>query len=351
MRTKKIAICAVQIPFMHGGAEKLTDGLYVELLKRGLNVEMINVPFKWYPADRLITECMIWRLMDISESDGKKIDVVIATKFPSTVVRHPDKRIWLIHQHRPVYDLYGTGFGIEFRTEVADTGEIKAIREMIINIDNVTIREAKRIYTISKNVTERLKRYNGIESLSLYPPPENRKLFYSDSYGNYVLYVGRLDAIKRVSLLIEAFKFVKPNVRCLIVGTGNDKDNLLQSIKNFDLYGRVELLGYLPDAEVIRLYAGALAVFYAPHDEDYGYATVEAFLSRRPVITTIDSGGVLEFVRDGENGFVVNTNPEEIAEKIDWLYENKQKGNDFGSNGYEVVKDITWDSVIERLID
>ncbi len=75
MRTKKIAICAVQVPFMHGGAEKLTGGLYVELLKRGLNVEMINVPFKWYPADRLITECMIWRLLDISENDGKKIDV------------------------------------------------------------------------------------------------------------------------------------------------------------------------------------------------------------------------------------------------------------------------------------
>jgi glycosyltransferase involved in cell wall biosynthesis len=101
---------------------------------------------------------------------------------------------------------------------------------------------------------------------------------------------------------------------------------------------------------VIRYYANALAVFYAPYDEDYGYATIEAFLSKRPVITTIDSGGVLEFVRHKENGFLTNNDPMEIAEWIDWLHENRDRCADLGSHGYELVKDIAWDNIIERLM-
>ena len=45
-------------------------------------------------------------------------------------------------------------------------------------------------------------------------------------------------------------------------------------------------------------------MLYPPYDEDFGYVTLEAFLSRKPVITATDSGGPNEFVVDGVNGFV-----------------------------------------------
>jgi glycosyltransferase involved in cell wall biosynthesis len=346
MKSKKIVICSVQIPFMYGGTERLTKALYRELLNRGLTVELVNIPFKWYPASRLITECMIWRMLDLSETNSEKIDVLISTKFPSTVVKHPDKRIWLFHQHRPAYDLYGH----EAHGEMSDTADNRRISEAIVNIDTLTIKEAKRIYTISENVSKRLKQFNDIDSIPLYPPPDNKERFYSDDYGDYILYVGRLDAKKRISLLVNAFKFVRTNIKCLIVGRGADKDRLLESIEHLDLRHKVHLLGYLSDDEVIRHYANALAVFYAPYDEDYGYATIEAFLSKRPVITTIDSGGVLEFVRHQENGFLTDNDPKQIAERVDWLYTNRHKCSDLGANGYELVKHISWDSVIERLV-
>ncbi len=101
---------------------------------------------------------------------------------------------------------------------------------------------------------------------------------------------------------------------------------------------------------MIKLYANALGVFYAPIDEDYGFATIEAFLSKKPIITTNDAGGVLEFVIDEENGFITEANPVNIADKIDMIRENKAKCKELGMNGYEIARKITWDYVIDRII-
>jgi glycosyltransferase involved in cell wall biosynthesis len=351
MRPKRIAICSVQVPFVRGGAEKLASSLHTELSRRGILVETIQIPFKWYPVTRLATEAMIWRMVDVTEADGKTIDCVIATKFPATAVRHPDKRLWLCHQHRPIYDLYGTHLGDEFGSEVDQTGEHDAIRKMIIDLDNVTLRESTRVFTISKNVSGRLKRFNDIDSTHLYPPPEHKEQFHAGSYGDEVLYVGRLDRKKRLSLLVDAFAHVRSAARCVIAGTGGEAASLADRIRRLGLDDKVRLLGWVPDQDVHALFANAMAVYYAPFDEDYGYATVEAFLSRRPVITARDAGGVLEFVSDGDTGSVVDPDPESIAGSIDALFENRRLCHALGSNGYDLVKDITWDRVIERLVD
>ena len=351
MRPKSIAICSVQVPFVRGGAEKLTSALHAELARRGVEVETIQIPFKWYPITRIPTDALVWRMVDVTEANGKTIDCVIATKFPATAVRHPDKRIWLCHQHRPVYDLRGTHLGCEFGSEVEQTDEHEAIRKIVMDIDNVTIREATRLFTISRNVSGRLKRFNDIDCAHLYPPPEHMERFHAGPYGGEVLYVGRLDRMKRVSLLVDAFAHVRTPATCLIAGTGNEAANLEAQIQTLGLSDRVRLLGFVPEQDLYSLYARALTVFYAPFDEDYGYATVEAYLSRRPVITTRDAGGVLEFVLDGDSGCVVDTEPAAIAEKIDFLYEHRRACQELGGNGYELVKDITWDRVIEQLVD
>jgi len=346
MPSKKIAICAVQAPFMRGGAEILVETLYKEMTIRGFNVDLINIPFKWYPPSRVVTECILWRMIDLTEVNGEKIDIVISTKFPSTVVRHTDKRIWLVHQHREVYDLFGSQSYGGFE----NTDECRAIRDKIVEIDNKTITEAKRIYTISQTVSNRLKQFNNIDSVPLYPPPAKKGHFNHESYGDYVLYVGRLDAKKRIFMLIDAMRCVKTGVRCIIAGKGPQKDILSKAVTDAGLDGKVRLTGYISDEEVLKLYANALAVYYAPDNEDYGFVTVEAFLSQKPVITTVGSGGVLEFVRDGENGYISNHDPVEIADKIDRLFENKKLCETMGQNGCDQVKGISWDTVIEKLI-
>jgi len=346
MRKKRIAICSVQIPFVKGGAENLVVALHNELIKRDFEVTNINIPFKWYPVSRILTECMIWRLIDISEVDGQKMDMVIATKFPSTVVKHVNKKIWLIHQLRQAYDLYGSEYSY-----FDNSDEHNRIRQLIKNIDTKTINEAKEIYTISHNVTNRLKKYNDIDSIPVYPPPNHPERFYCDQFENYILYVGRLEKNKRVSVLIESFKYVKSKMKCFIVGAGSQESNLKNKVIEYGIEDKIELLGYLSDEEVIKLYSNALAVFYSPIDEDYGFTTLEAFLSKKPIITTADAGGVLEFVIDEENGFVTDADPVQIAAKIDRISYDKEKCKELGLNGFEIARKITWDYVIDRLIN
>ena len=343
----KIAICTVQVPFIRGGAESHTQELYQELLKRDYDVEYINIPFKWYPPKEILTHALVWRLMDLTESNGEKIDRLICTKFPSYVVKHHCKVVWLIQQFRQAYDLYNTPY-----SDLQDSKEGKAVKDKIVDIDNITLRESKKIFTNSKNTAGRLMRYNNIKGEPLYHPPKNADKFYCGDFGDYIIYPSRIESIKRQYLLMKAMKYTRSNAKCLIVGKGPQEREIKQLANNLKVNDKVKFCGYIPDDELIGLYANSLGVFYAPYDEDFGYVTLEAFLSRKPVITTTDSGGPLEFVEDGTNGYVASFEPKNIAEKIDNLFEDEEMAKRMGNSGYKKIKslNITWDNVIKKLV-
>ncbi len=98
------------------------------------------------------------------------------------------------------------------------------------------------------------------------------------------------------------------------------------------------------------MYANALGVLFAPFDEDYGYVTLEAFLSAKPVVTCRDSGGVLEFVRDGVNGRVAEPDPAALADALEGLAADRARAAAMGDAGRELARGITWDGVIEKLL-
>ena len=92
----RIAVCRPQVPFVRGGAEVMADGLVDALRERGHEAETVAIPFKWYPGTRVLDQAFLWRLVDLTETDGSPIDLVIGTKFPSYCVRHPNKVVWQI---------------------------------------------------------------------------------------------------------------------------------------------------------------------------------------------------------------------------------------------------------------
>lgn len=343
----RIGICAVQVPFIKGGAENHTLGLYSELAKRGYEVEYINIPFKWYPPKEIIKHAMVWRMLDLTESNGKKIDVLICTKFPSYIVKHPNKVVWLLHQFRQAYELYHTKY-----SNLNNTQEGRKIQDTIVKMDNTTLRECRKIFTNSKNVASRLEKYNDVKGIPLYHPPKNSNKFHCRGFGDYFLYPSRIEFVKRQYLLIEAMQYTKSAARIMIVGKGPHEDTLKSLVNKLKISDSVQFYGYASDHELIDLYANSLGAVYIPYDEDYGYITLEAFLSKKPVITTYDSGGPLEFVEDGVNGYVVGPDPKEIAQKIDYLFENKTIAESMGIQGYEKIieMNITWDNVIDTLI-
>lgn len=344
---KTIAVCAAQVPFSRGGAEEHTEALVRELRSRGYNVDLINIPFKWYPEEQLYKSMEIWKNIDLSESDGKPIDMVIATKFPSYFINHHNKVLWLIHQYRQAYDLLDTPYsGFDLSNKKQKENHSKFVR-----IDTKALNYYRRIYTNADNTSKRLKKYNNINSSALYHPPKlYNEYFYSDPE-DYILSVGRLDPLKRVDLLIKSLNYCDKKIKCKIAGKGPEMDVLKNLSKKLGVSDRIEFLGFVSDKELVALYSKCSFVFFAPLDEDYGYITLEAFLSKKTVITAFDSGGPLEFVKNDKNGIVLETLEEKIiAEKIGNLYFDKEKCKSFGNSGFNEVKDINWDTVINTLI-
>ena len=339
----RIAVCLPQVPFARGGAEILADGLVEQLTRRGHEATTVSVPFTWHPGTRVLTNALAWRMLDLTVVDSRPVDLVIATKFPSYAVRHPNKVVWLVHQFRQAYDLDGTVFG-QFGPEPADRGLVRAVHRL----DRVTLGEARRLFAISNNVRDRLSRTLGLDAETLPPPPPGLD-YRCEHYGDFVLSVGRLDRAKRVDLLLEAAA-ATDSMQLVVVGDGPDRERLEQLARSLSLNGRVTFAGRVDDDALAGFYARCLAVYYAPLDEDYGFVPYEAFLSEKPVVTTRDAGGPLEVVADGETGVVVEPDPRAVGDAFSWLADHPDEARARGRSGKAVAERVTWDATVDRLL-
>jgi glycosyltransferase involved in cell wall biosynthesis len=342
--SKRILICATQVPFVRGGAEYLVDGLCDALREHGHSVDVVSLPFAWRPAERIAQSALAWRLLDLTSANGEPVDQVICTKFPSYLVSHPNKVVWLVHQHRQAYDWYGTPL-----SDFINTAEHRSIRDSIFRMDQRGLGEAQACYAISRNVSQRLAHFNRIASTPLYPPSRYARQLYAGDYGDYVLSSARLDAAKRLDMLLHALA-QRPGTRAILVGSGPERPRLEKLAQRLGLGERARFLGFVDDATLIDLYANARAVYYAPVDEDYGFATVEALGAARPVVTTSDAGGVLEFVEDGINGYVLPPNPALIGEHLKNLLADAALARRLGRAGVPRVQHITWERVVQQLV-
>jgi len=342
----RIAVCASQVPFSHGGAEIHVDSLLRELRERGFETDLIKLPFSDATRPALLRSCVAWRLLDLAPAPGQsEIDLVIATRFPSYLIRHPNKVVWLIHQHRAAYELKDTPY-----SDLGHRPEDERVVELIRRMDSRMLGEARALFANSNNTAQRLRRFNKLEATALYPPPHLGEQYRCAEFGEYILGVGRLDRLKRFERLVELMARTRTSVRCRIVGDGPERARLQELIAARGLTSRVELLGSVDDSTLLSLYADALAVYYAPFDEDYGYVTIEAFKSAKPVITAKDSGGVLEFAEHGINGYVHAADDiAAAAADVDALHGDRALARRLGLAGLERVGSISWDPVITAL--
>ena len=312
----RIAVCAPQVPFERGGTEILAETLVEQLRGRDHEVELVRIPFKWYPGPGRSARRSLWRLLDLEEAQGRPIDLVIATKFPSYAIRHPNKVVWLVHQFRQAYELDRTDFG-QFGEDPFDRATVRAIHRL----DRTTLGEARRLFAISQNVADRLRALDWARGRGAACRRRSTSTTASDGVGEFILSVGRLDRAKRVDLLLEAAA-LDGSLQVVVAGEGPDRERLERLSAKRGLDGRVTFAGRVGEDELVDLYARCLAVFYAPFDEDFGLVPYEAFLSEKPVVTTRDAGGPLEVVVDRENGLVCEPRPAAVAAACSWLAAN-----------------------------
>lgn len=382
--TQTIAIIAPSsVPFQIGGAEKFWWGLHRALSTwSDAAVELLKIPCR---------EDSFFDLIDayrrFSELDLSHFDMVVSTKYPAWMIRHPRHVVYMQHTLRGLYDTYHfTGLPerldpvpaalrdlillartpaptrddlarafdmldhLRARTDIPPqylAFPAPLIREVVHFFDRAALApsQVSAYATISDTVRRRGYLPPGVETLVLPHPSDIPAL--PPEPGRYIFTASRLTSMKRLRLIIEAMRHVSADIPLKIAGTGPEMEHL-KALAADD--PRVEFLGHVPDAELPALYAGALFVPFVPYDEDYGLITVEAMHTAKPVVTVSDAGGVCELVEDGRTGLCTEPEPEALGAAMQRLADDPALAERLGLAARERVRDITWKNVCRKLL-
>lgn len=343
----RIVLASSFVPFVNGGARFIVEWLEQHLVEHGHQVERFYLPFIEH-QDHILEQMLAYRMMSIEDHS----DLLVTFRPPAHVLRHPRKVVWFIHHIRSFYDLADTvhrGF--------ANTMKGRAVRDALVDVDTTTILEAEKVFTNSQVVADRLKKFNGVRATPLYPPVFQPERFRNDGYGDEIVVFCRVEAHKRQALLIEAMRHTKTGVRLRLCGVSSNPAydaEILKLIRGSVAADRIAFDNrWISEEEKAEKLAPALAAAYLPVDEDsYGYPSLEAAHSRKAVITTSDSGGVLEFVEDGRNGFVAEPTPEAVAHAMDRLHADRAMAARMGEASHERLRElkIDWNHVVESIV-
>jgi len=346
----RVGVVQTQVPFVSGGAEMHSANLCAALRRHGHEVAEITLPFKWYPQETLIDSILAARLTDLSEVEGVPTDLMIGLRFPAYLAQHPNKVFWIIHQYRQAYDQWDAGV-----SDLLEQPDGDAIRHLVRVEDRTAFAQSARpIYANSKTVAHRLKTYLGQDAVPLYHPPPNATLFTPGDFGDYLFAPGRLNRSKRPELLLQALACTKPPLHLVMAGVPENPAYLVELktlATRLGVAQRVSWLGRIDDDTMRARYANARAVVFVPRDEDYGYITLEAMLSGKPVITTEDAGGPLEFISNGKEGLVCAAEAKALAAQFETVMQDSGYAQRMGQAGLDRYTDldIGWDHVVETL--
>jgi glycosyltransferase involved in cell wall biosynthesis len=288
-----------------------------------------------------------WRT-DVNRAAGGTVDQVISLRYPSYAVRHPRHVCWLNHTMREYYDLWPRfSGGLSARARLKETAKRIAIR----TVDRwLLTRNVTKVVAQSETVQRRLRHDFALEAGVLLPPPPPRP-YRCDGYGDYIFAVSRLTPLKRLDLLIRALALpAARSIRAVIAGEGESREALDGLVRTLDLADRVTLTGRLSEEELIGHLARCRAVCFTPVNEDYGFVTVEAFASRKGVITCTDSGGPADLVRDRETGLIAAPTPEALAESLARIMDDETLAERIGGAAASRAAQLTWPAAVQRLL-
>jgi glycosyltransferase involved in cell wall biosynthesis len=343
----RVAVVTSSPPMTEGGHMVIARALVHALRAEGHHADIIVTPQNRF--GRQASAYLATWLTDVGMSDGRPIDRVISLRYPSYAVRHPYHVCWLNHTMREYYDLWPrltSGLGRLGRAK-------EGVRRRLTHAADryLLTRNVRRLFVQSKTVQDRLAMWPELRSTVLYPPPPQRA-YRCDVFDDYVFMVSRLTPLKRADLLIRAL--ATPDgaaIRAVIAGDGEERGRLDALAARLGVADRVMFTGALPEAELLEHLARCRVVCFPPIGEDYGFVTVEAFASGKPVVTCTDSGGPAELVIDGERGFVCAPTPEALAGGLRRCMDDPSASERLGQRAHAFAATLTWPATVRRLIE
>lgn len=343
---RRVVVVTSDVPFVAGGHRVIARELTNALERSGHDAELVRTPQN--PFGRQFSAYMANWFTDVSETgEGEPVDQVISLRYPSFAVRHRRHVCWLNHRMREYYDLWPA-----LKRRISKKGVVKeSVRRFLIHqADHFLLTQnVDKLYAQSKTIAQRLRDFGNIDSEVLYPPPPERP-YRTESYENFVFAVSRLHSLKRLDLLVKAMKHVTTDIRAVIAGTGEEEDTLKTLARDLGVLDRVDFVGRVDEQALVDYYARCRGVFFAPYMEDYGFVTLEAFRSKKPVMTCMDSGGPAELVSVGRSGYVLLPEPMQIAAQLDVWSADRNLAIRMGENGEADARAVQWDQAVQVLL-
>ena len=343
--SRRIAVVTSSPPMSDGGHMVIARSLVQALRDAGHKADVIVTPQNRF--GRQASEYLATWLTDVEVTHAGPIDQVISLRYPSFAVRHPRHVCWLNHTMREYYDLWDrfhAGLGLRGRVKE------RVRRTLIRQADRLLLtHNVDRLFVQSKTIQKRLGMWPSLGSTVLYPPAPPRP-YRCDRYGDFIFMVSRLTPLKRTDLFLRAM--AHPNaegLKAVIAGDGEERDRLAALVAELGIGDRVTMAGSASPEQLVQYLASCRAVCFPPFDEDYGFVTVEAFVSHKAVVTCSDSGGPSELVEDGVNGFVCDPTPEALALRFRELMDNPALAERLGKNAYARGSQLTWPDTVRQL--
>jgi glycosyltransferase involved in cell wall biosynthesis len=345
----RVILASSSVPHIDGGGSLIVRWTAEAIRAAGHEVEEYYLPFPVHARPSLAS-LVGFRALPFAGSG----DRLITIRWPAHLIQHENKTAWFIHHYRGLFDLWDSPY-----RALPPGPESVAYREAVRRIDNLGFAECRSVYVNSAIMRERVSRYNDVTAPVLFPPlGGDTSRFRTESYGDFVFYSSRVTSIKRQLLAVEAMRYTTSAVRLVVAGHSDDaayRRRLEETVREHGLQEKVELrFGWLPETDKTDLLGRCLATVYVPVGEDsYGYTSLEASHSAKAIVTTTDAGGVLEFVRDEQEGLVVATDPRAIAAAFDRLFEDRALAQRLGeqSSARRSELDISWEHVLPRLLE
>jgi glycosyltransferase involved in cell wall biosynthesis len=161
------------------------------------------------------------------------------------------------------------------------------------------------IVSNSTNIQNRLKTYTGLDSIVIYPAVDTSRFKWIEQ-GDYFISYARLESIKRIELIVEAFAQM-PEQKIVFCSTGPLKSWLANTIKERNL-SNITFEGLVSDERLAELVGEARAGIYIPVNEDAGITQIEIMAAGKPVIG-VNEGALPDTVLHEQTGLIINANP------------------------------------------
>ncbi len=384
MSSRRVAIVAPRpVPFASGGAERAWAGLAGALVAEGHDAEIVTLPVEESSLADLGRAYRAFAALDLSA-----FDVVISSKYPAWIAPHPRHVLWMFHPLRGLYDTYHL-----FRAPL-DPGPVEgAVADLVAAVRGPAVRgridevldlldaavagagvdhddlrlpgpvsrlvvhwldavalapgEITRHTALSRTIATRVGYLPPGVGAHVAHAPSDVAAPPLDLPRTHLFTTSRLDGPKRLDLIVRAMAHVPHDVPLLIGGAGPEEERLRDLARGDD---RIRLVGHLDEEALARAYAGAIAVPFVPYDEDYGLITVEAMAAGAPVVTTADSGGPTELIRDGVDGLVVAPTEEALGAALAGLVAEPDRARALGAAGRRRGARISWPSATRRIL-